>query len=352
MPGLISFFIFLKKDIKINVQNNDLFLNWKNFINLGYNYTNSIAVHKGKNDTVSLLHSGGTTGIPKNICISNGNINAIMEQEKVIFPMIGEKDVFLSILPLFHCFGLVVCICAPLALGSTAALISQFDASRFDKLIRKYKPTVLAGVPTLFETLISNPYMINSDMSFIKYVISGGDSMPAETNNKLNNFLLEHGCSASLMQGYGMTESTGPVCVGALGSNKLGSVGIPLPGNNIKIFDPNTYEEMDTGKIGEICLSGPTIMKCYLNNEEETNNILKIHKNGDKWIHSGDLGYIDEDGVIFYNQRLKRMLIVSGYNVYPNYIEDVITKNPYVKRCGVIGIQHPYKIQELKNILF
>lgn len=346
MPSILGLGYLLTQEIKMHIpKSNEKYLLWNDFILRGKSYNKDCFKRRSKEDDAILLHSGGTTGLPKNIVLKNANVNAVMEQAKIIFPKIGIGDTFLSILPMFHCFGLVVCICAPITLGATAILIPQFDAKRFDKLLHKYNPSILAGVPTLYEALLTNPHMINIDMSNVKYVISGGDTLTVEKNNAVNEFLKAHNCDAHIMQGYGMTESTGPAAFGALGSDKLGSIGIPLPGNKIKILDVETKEEKYPLEIGEICITGPIVMSRYLDNEEETKNLLIKHEDGKEWIHTGDLGYIDEDGVVFFVQRLKRMLIVSGYNVYPSHIEDVLLKNKYVDNCGVIGIPHPYKIQ-------
>lgn len=345
MPSLLSIGYQLTKEWGLNIpDDSENVMTWEKFVLRGNNFKCEFPIVKREDDAL-YLHSGGTTGIPKNIVLTNGNINAIMEQAKIIFPDVGVGDTFLSILPLFHCFGLVVCVCAPLALGAEAVLVPQFDAGRFDKLIRKYKPTILTGVPTLFEALLKNPYMMNLDMSFVRYVISGGDSLSKERNHEVNKFLKNHNSNSHIMQGYGMTETTGPACFGALGSDKLGSVGIPLPGNVVKILDPDTREEKRCGEVGEICVSGPTLMKEYLDNEEATNNMIFKDEEGTRWVHTGDLGYMDEDGVLFFVQRLKRMLIVSGYNVYPSHIENVLLDHEDIDNCGVIGVPHPYKVQ-------
>ena len=345
MPSLLSLGYFLTRDIKIDFTSDENFLSWTDFLERGRTYKKDLTIHRTAEDDAIYLHSGGTTGTPKNIVLKNGNINAIMEQARIIFSDLGPGDTFLSILPIFHCFGLVVCVIAPLCLGATAILIPQFDAKRFDKLIKKYKPTVLCGVPTLFEALITNPYMINVDLSYVKQIVSGGDSLPVEKNKQVNKFFEEHNCKVTIKQGYGMTETSGPAAIGSFGSDKLGSFGIPLPGNKIKIVNPETKEELPTNEIGEILISGPVIMSRYLDNEEETNNMVKVDANGEKWVNTGDLGYMDEDGVTFYVQRLKRMLIVSGYNVYPTHLENTIIKHEAVKQCGVIGVPHPYKVQ-------
>ncbi len=344
MPSLLSLGYWFSNDIKISFISDELFTDWKSFLLKEKNYNKEIHDDGVRSDAALYLHSGGTTGSPKNIVLTNGNINSIISQARIVFPDIGTDDNFLSILPIFHCFGLVVCVCAPLALGSMVTLIPQFDAQRFDKLIKRYSPTVIAGVPTLFEALIKNPYMINTSLNNIKYVISGGDSLSSSQNAEVNKFLKEHDCSTKVIQGYGMTETTGPASFGYFGSDKLGSVGTALPGNKIMIANPNTNKKLKNGEVGEILISGPGVMKEYLNNQEETDNMI-FNDGKTSWIKTGDLGYLDEDEVLFYVQRLKRMLIVSGYNVYPNYIESVLLKHPAVKNVGVVGMKHPYKVQ-------
>lgn len=352
MPPLLGLGYMVTQELKMNIdRSNECFIYWEDFYNRGMNYSHSTEVIRDKDDDAVYLHSGGTTGIPKNIVLTNGNVNAVMEQAKIVFPRIGVGDTLLGILPMFHCFGLVVCTCAPLVLGATIALVPQFDAKRFDKLLRKYNPSILMGVPTLYEALVTNPYMMNVDMSSVKYVVSGGDSLSPEKNQKVNDFLKRHNCNEHILQGYGMTETTGPAVVGVLGSDKLGSVGIPLPGNKVKIIDVDSKEEKKMGEIGEICLSGPVVMSRYLDNKEETEKMVYVHEDGLRWVHTGDLGYMDEDGVLFFVQRLKRMLIVSGYNVYPSYVEEVILKHPKVEMCGVIGVPHPYKVQVPKAFI-
>lgn len=346
MPTFLSLGYYITKGFKVEKpRRSERYIYWEEFLERGKNYKGDVLVSRGKSHSAVILHSGGTTGVPKNIVLTNGNISAIIEQARIILPEIGNKDSFLAILPIFHCFGLVVCIHAPLCLGSCVIPVPQFDAKRFDKLLTKYHPTVLAGVPTLFEALTENKYMDKVDLSYVKYVISGGDTLTVAKNEKVNAFLKNHKCNARVMQGYGMTETTGPVSFGALGSDKLGSVGIPLPGNIIKIIEPNTGIEVATNEIGEICISGPVVMRGYLDNEEETNQIIEYDEARHAWVHTGDLGYMDEDGVLFFVQRLKRMIIVSGYNVYPSHIEEVIMSHPDVLNCGVIGIPHPYKVQ-------
>ena len=352
MPKIKNLLYTILKDYKNKIpKSNERYIYWNNFMERGKDYKKSVFVQKSKNDDALYLHSGGTTGTPKNIVITNESVNAIMDQAHTVFPLIGTDDTVLAILPMFHSFGLLVSIAAPLCMGATIVMIPQFDAKRFDKLLRKYTPTILIGVPTLFEALITNPYMINLDLSQVKYVISGGDSLSPERNQRLDNFLKEHNCNIRVIQGYGLTETSGPCCIGSFGSNKLGSIGIPLPSVVIKIMDHDTMEEKAVGEIGEMCISGPNVMSRYLDNEKETNDIVVKDEKGVRWVRTGDLAYMDEDGVIFFVQRLKRMIISSGYNVYPSHIEEVLLRHPKVQMCGVIGIPHPYKVQVAKAFI-
>ena len=346
MPMLLKVGYYVTQGRKVEVpKKSESNLFWNDFMSRGRNYNDKVLAKTSKDQIAVILHSGGTTGKPKNIVLTNGNINAVAKQAEIIFPNINNKDSALAVLPLFHCFGLVVCVHGPLCLGASSILIPQFDAKRFDKLLTKYHPTFVPGVPTLFEALLTNKYMDKVDLSFVKYVISGGDSLSVPKNEEVNKFLKQHNCQSNIIQGYGMTETTGPVTFGAMGSDVLGSVGIPLPGNEVKIENMETKESMPFNEIGEICISGPTVMPGYLDDEKETNDILEKDDKGKIWVHTGDLGYMNEDGVIFFTSRLKRMLIVSGYNVYPSHIEEVIMQHEAVLNCGVIGIPHPYKIQ-------
>ncbi|MBQ8901526.1 MAG: AMP-binding protein [Bacilli bacterium] len=332
-------------------KNNSLYIFWKEFLHLGDYYDGNIDVHKGKNGDAVILHSGGTTGVPKSIVLPNRCFTNISLQAKICFNVLNPGDTLLSILPLFHCFGLVVGLYGPLCLGVTCILVPQFDAKRFDKLLTKYRPNVLTGVPTLYEALLKNEHMNGIDMSQVKMVISGGDSLSVQRNKAVNDFLKSHGSDATITQGYGMTESTGPFCFGSMGSDKLGSVGCPLPGNVVKIVDPETGKEVKAGETGEICLHGESMMKGYLGNPEETEKVIREHEDGIKYIHTGDLGYLDDDGVLFYVQRMKRIIISSGYNVYPQYIENVLRDSEYIKDACVVGVPHPYKQEVAKAFI-
>ena len=326
------------------------YLHWKDFLAQGNNYNGRVEQDTDKDTPAVILHSGGTTGTPKGIVLSNGNFNAMAEQIKILFTELEPNDKVLAIMPVFHGFGLGVSIHSVLHIGATVDLVPQFDAKHFDKLIKSSNPAILVGVPTLFEALL-NTNNKKLDLSQVKYVICGGDSLTEGLGSKINEYLEAHNCNKKVMQGYGLSEAVGATALAYGEHNILGSIGIPFPGNLFKIVKPHTQDEVEPGEVGEICISGPTVMMGYYNNEKETNEALQIHKDKHLWLHTGDMGYIREDGVIFYQSRLKRMIVSSGYNIYPQQIEAVIESHEAVMKCTVIGIPHKYKLQVAKAII-
>ena len=323
---------------------------WRDFMARGVNYNGKCTFESESDSPAVILHSGGTTGTPKGIALANSNFNAMAKQIGALFTKLEVNDHILAIMPIFHGFGLSVSICAPLTFGCTICLVPQFDARTFDKLLMRTRPQVVVGVPTLFEALLNKDNK-KLKLDYVKYVISGGDSLTPELANKINNYLEIKGSKAKVAQGYGLTESTAAVALALNDYNFEGSIGIPFPLNYIKIFKPHTQEEVPYGETGEICVCGPTVMMGYLDNEKETNEVLQIHKDGNMWLHTGDMAYQREDGVIFYQSRLKRMIITSGYNVYPSQIENIIESHEAVLKCTVIGVPHPYKQEVAKALI-
>lgn len=345
MPLLTGVGYYLLQGFKTEKpKSNSKYITYKEFIASSFKYNEIYEEKTSVNEPAVILHSGGTTGTPKGILLSNANFNALTVQVKNIFKKLKIGDTCLTVLPIFHGFGLGVSMHCPFCLGVTCILVPQFNSKKFDKLLIKYKPNVLLGVPTLYEAL-SNIKNKKLDLSNLKYVISGGDTLSSSLEKRINVFLKEHGSFEKINQGYGMTESLAAVCLSYGKYAREGSIGIPFPGNNIKIVKPNTQEEVGDNTDGEICINGPTVMLGYLDNEKETNEVLQIHKDGKIWLHTGDVGYINEEGFIFYKQRIKRMIVSSGYNVYPSYIESIIEEHEAVLKCSVIGIPHKYKVE-------
>lgn len=297
----------------------------------------------GKDTPAVILHSGGTSGKPKNVVLQNSPFVLLSKQGRIILNQVEQCDSCLAVLPNFHGFGLGVSMHIMFALGIKVILVPQFDSKKFDTLLKQKKPSIIFGVPTLFEALINSNNERDLDLSFLKLAISGGDSLSKNLEDKVNEFLSNHGAKCNITQGYGLSEALAAVCLGIGKINKSGSIGIPLPGNYIKIIDTATRENLPFNEVGEICIHTEALMMGYLDNEVETNQALQVHKDGYVWLHTGDLGYMDEDGFIFYKARQKRMIISSGFNVYPSHVESVIESHPAVLQCSVVGMPHPYK---------
>ena len=321
-----------------------LYIEWSRFILQSKFKKDFIAQKFGKNTPAVIIHSGGTSGKPKNVVIQNRAFIFAAKGEEIDLIQLNQGDSALAIMPNFHGFGLSVLMHTPLALGCSTILVPKFDSKKFDVLFKKTKPTCVLGVPTLFEALADSHNVKNLDLSFLKYVISGGDLLPQNLEDKINKYLKNHNSNAKITQGYGLSEALACVTMAHDHVNKPGSVGIPLAGNYIKIIDDNR-KTVPYGETGEIVINSKALMMGYLNDEAETNEALQIHDDGHVWLHTGDLGYMDEDGFLFYKGRIKRMIITSGYNVYPSHIEEVIESHPSVLQCTVIGIPHPYKQQ-------
>lgn len=349
MPLFLKFGYFLTKERKINKPKySNKIINWNQFINLGKGYKKNTKVsQKGKDEAV-ILYSGGTSGYPKGIRLSNLNFNALALQSIEACGCLKEKDKVLSIMPIFHGFGLGICIHTVFNFGGCAIILPQFSAKTFDKLLKKYKPNVIAGVPTLYEALLNNPKIKKMDLSYLKCVISGGDSLSVSLKKKIDKFLQSHGADIQVREGYGLTECVTGSCLTPMDYYKKGSIGIPYPDTYYKIVKPNTDENLDYNEDGEIVLSGPSVMLGYLNDKEATKSTLRKHRDGLTWLHTGDLGYMDEDGFVYFKQRIKRMIVSSGYNIYPQYIENIIDSHPDVLMSCVVAKKHPYKHQVAK----
>ena len=328
-----------------------MYIEWTRFLFVSRFKKNFEKRKFGKNTPAVILHSGGTSGTPKNVVIQNRAFIFAAKGEEIDLIRLTPGDSALAIMPNFHGFGLSVLMHTPLALGCSTILVPKFNAKKFDTLFKQTKPTCVLGVPTLFEALSNSNNEKNLDLSFLKYVISGGDLLPQTLEDKINKYLSDHGSSAKITQGYGLSEALACVTMAHDHVNKSGSVGIPLAGNHVKIIDPSTRKKVPYGTVGEIVIHSKALMMGYLNNEKETNEALQIHDDGHIWLHTGDLGYMDEDGFLFYQGRIQRMIITSGYNVYPSHIEEVICKHPKVLQCTVVGIPHPYKQQVPKAFI-
>ncbi len=302
-------------------------------------------------DVAAILYSGGTTGYPKGIELTNRNFNALALQGIAACGCLEKGQTVLAIMPVFHGFGLGICIHTVQSFGGTSILLPRFQAKEFDKLLKKYRPNIIAGVPTLYEALLGNERMKHMDLSFLQCVISGGDSLSVSLKKKVDLFLKEHGADVQIREGYGLTECVTGSCLTPRFDYREGSIGLPYPDTFYKIVKPGTEEECLLGEEGEIVISGPTVMKGYYKEPEETSHALRKHTDGKVWLYTGDMGCMDADGFVYFKQRIKRIIISSGYSLYPQYIENVIDAHPDVLYSCVIGIAHPYKVQAVKAFL-
>ncbi len=323
-------------------------IRWNDFMKLGKHCFYNYSVSRAADDPAVILYSGGTTGTTKGIVLTNKNFNALGQQVVAANPMFRPGDKMLAAMPLFHGFGLGVCIHTMLSQGGRCILVPRFTAKSYAKLIVKYKCNFIAGVPTLYEALLRLPSMEGANLSCLKGVFSGGDSLSVELKKKLDKFLYDHSSTIQVREGYGMTETVTACCLTPPHMFKEGSIGLPFPDTYIKIVKPGTEEELPYGEEGEILLSGPTVMKEYMNHPEETAKTLQKQSDGLTWVMSGDLGIMDSEGFIYFRGRAKLMIISSGYNIYPSQIENILDAHEYVQMSCVIGVPDAYKMQKVK----
>ncbi|MBR0461172.1 MAG: AMP-binding protein [Erysipelotrichaceae bacterium] len=324
---------------------------WKDFMKFGHTRFFDIRVKRTGDDPAAILYSGGTTGTTKGILLTNKNFNALAGQIVAANPMYRVGDKMLAAMPIFHGFGLGVCIHSMLANGGRCVLVPRFTPASYAKLITKYHINFMAGVPTLFEALLRLPKFDKADLSSLKGVFSGGDSLSVELKKKLDKFLYDHNAKIQVREGYGTTETVTACCLTPSHLHKEGSIGLPLPDVYIKIVKPDTDEELPYGEEGEILLAGPTVMKEYIKHPEETAQTLRKHKDGLTWVYTGDLGVMDEEGFTYFKGRSKRMIVTSGYNVYPAQLENIIDALDIVSMSCVIGVPDSLRMQKVKAFI-
>ncbi|MDO4618573.1 MAG: AMP-binding protein [Clostridia bacterium] len=333
------------------VKNLPWVISWGDFLAESKEFKGEITYEGKADEPAVILFSGGTTGTSKGILLTNLNFNALAMQTAAASECLESGDVMLSVMPMFHGFGLGVGIHTMLAYGGKCVLVPQLNVGEFPKLFKKHSPNYMAGVPTLFEAMMRNEEMQKVSLASLKGLFSGGDSLSIELKKKIDKFLKDGGATIQVREGYGTTECVTASCLTPTNYYREGSIGIPFPDTYYKIVIPQTNEETEIGQMGEICLTGPTLMKGYINNPKETDQTLRYHEDGKLYLHTGDLGYMDEDGFIYFVQRLKRMIVTSGYNVYPSQIENVIDSHEAVMFSTVIGVKDDLRMQRVKAFI-
>ena len=346
-PMKIGFAVTKGRKIPSVPSGDPLAMHWKEFMSAGRPDTEPYARPIEPDDGAVILFSGGTTDLPKGIVLTSVNFNALGVSMEYISG-IDPGDSVLAILPAFHGFGLGICIHTALQVGAYFILVPEFSADIYINNVIKYKPAYIAGVPTLFQALMNNPRFSKARFDSLKGAYSGGDMLSAGLKKRFDAAIQAQGATVELMEGYGLTECVTACAVSPAHDYRDDSMGIPIPGMDIKVIDATTGEEVPYGTEGEICVTGRTLMKGYLKDPEATANTLREDADGRVWLHSGDIGRMDADGFLYFMGRIKRIIKVSGVSVYPAQVEQILEAHPLVNRACVIGLPDEYQISSVK----
>lgn len=338
LPKLLRFAYLLKNPMKDNMPEGYVY--WGDFIKQGKDFKAEY-LHDHSDTCCLIIHTGGTSSKAKSVMLSHDNINAVAFQffKSLMHNNHSISDKFLDIMPPFCSYGFGYGIHLPLCTDQVSIIIPQFEQKNFAKLILKHKPQNLAGVPAYFLSLMDDKRMKNADLSYFLNIGLGGDGISLENEARLNEWMKAHGVKHPVNKGYGMTELAAVSTACYHGVNRPGSVGIPHADYLMAAFDPETGEELEIGESGEICVHGPTMMIGYFGDPEHTAQTLRTHSDGLTWVHTGDLGHMDEDGFVYIEGRLKRVIIrFDGNNVYPGAIEEVINTHEDVMMVTAVGV--------------
>ena len=312
-------------------------IRWKQFIKGGEGQSTAAEPYDPDHACV-VVHTGGTTGSPKGVMLTDDCFNGIALQFQAYPKLFHRGQKLMNVMPPFIAYGFACGIHLPLVLGFTVVIIPNLDPAKLGSLVLKHKPEHMFGVPTHYQQLAADPKLRDKDLSFIINYAAGGDSLSRGAEQTVNDFLAAHGARYPIAKGYGMTEVSSAATVAAGLDNKPGSVGIPMVNTVVAAFEPGTDQELPIGQRGELCISGPCLMKGYYNKPEETAILLRRHPDGRVWAHTGDMGYLDEDGFVYLDSRIKRMIIRhDGFKVFPSMIENVVSRHPAVHQCSVVG---------------
>lgn len=339
--------LYMLKNRLPKFPNDGMLMNWKQFFGLGHDIEVT-PVKKDSSKMAIISHTGGTTGEPKGVMLSDRNINALIWQLDVNFKN-QRQEKNLVVLPPFVNYSLVHAMLLPLTLGLQVTLIPKYEPDKFDEYVRKYKPNHISSIPPYLEALLSNKKLMSMDLSCIKTIAYGGEAMNTQKEQDVNNLLRSCGSNVKISKGLGSTEMVGAATTTREECNTIGNVGIPLARVNCKIVTPETFDELPYNQIGEICFAGNTLMIGYYHNQEATDALIKYHSDGIRWMHTGDLGYVNEDGVVFITGRIKKILMTKGKDgiatkMFPDRIEKVVMKHPGVALCCIIGIPDEVRV--------
>ncbi len=318
----------------------DNVLPWKKMVKNSQRYSEPL---EGKpEDSLALLqYTGGTTGFSKGAMLTHANLSIQIRQLMEVLHVKENfnEQLFLSVMPFFHVFGLMGCLLLPVALNSPTLPVPRYVPIDLLDIIDKSKPSFFVGAPSIYISLMQLKKIDKVDMTCIEYCISGSSAFPVASFNRFQELT-----KAKITEGFGLTEASPVVLANPIyGIQKTGSIGVPIPGTEAKIVDTNTFEELNINETGELLVKGPQVMLGYWNQEDETSQSIV-----DGWLHTGDLAYKDEDGYYFVVDRKKDMAIIAGYNVYPTEIDQVLYAHPKIQEAISLSIPHRSKGEILK----
>ena len=286
--------------------------------------------------TAFFQYTGGTTGIPKAAVLSHANLVANVYQVRAWLTDAEDgNEVLMAILPFFHAYGGTLCLNLTVHIGATVVLVPRFEIKEVMEEIQKHKPTILPGVPTLYNALNraaeNNPER-RAALRSIRYCVSGGAPLPPDVQRQFEEI-----SGGRLVEGYGLSEASPVTHANPLdGRSRIGAIGLPLPNTEVRLLDPETGAEVEQGEPGELCIRGPQVMQGYWQRPDETAEVL----DEEGWLHTGDMATMDEDGFFRIVDRLKDVIITGGENIYPREIEDVLSAHPKIHEVAVAGVKH------------
>lgn len=341
--------LLLRGKSTLNTVPHDARVQWWRSLMAKHTGRSAVRAKSSSTDAAAIMFSAGTTGTAKGIVLSNRNFIA---EGMAALSWVDTHDLqaILAAMPIFHGFGLSLCVNAAFMVGKETILLPVPDPKLVADLIQKKRPNMLLAVPTFYDSMIHNVRLAHTNLSCLSVLFSGGDTLPPGLKQEFDAFIAKHGSHSKLLQGYGLTETVSAI-MGMPGEHREGSIGVPLPGTTARICRVGTDIEVPPGTEGEICISGPAVMLGYLDDPQATAQALHEDSDGTVWLHTGDLGTMDEDGFFYFKERLKRVIKSSGFNVFPSEVEKVLSMHPLVQQACVVGVKDERQGERVKAFI-
>lgn len=334
----------MDKSMRVKLPNDNRIMDYSEFLGLGKGKPNVPSAPYVENAPAVIAYTGGTTGEPKGVLMTNEAFNAMVIENSAVHFNSEIGDTALGMAPPWTYYGLSNSFNAYLCLGVKTKLVPQFGPDDLGKLVLKQKTNHIVAVPSSLIGLMKENKIKNKDLSFIKTIIVGADKLTEKAEEEINDFLAEHNSKAVVSKGYGMTEVCAAASYTKGETNIPGTVGVPFVLEDIAIFDPDDIDkELTTGERGEVCIRGPKNMIGYFGKAaDQTDQVLKKHADGSVWAHTGDIGHMDQDGKLYIDGRIKRMFAKMGFKIFPAEIENQILKHPDIEQASVVGVEDDF----------